>query len=93
MVGEERVGAFPESRGGFFAFVGEVLGVGQPGVVINGVVQERVSHAAAVAPAGLATQLAMAAPVGDAAQFLDVDMDQVAGSRVLIAAGFGPAYR
>ena len=42
-VGEELSRSFPEPGSGLFAFVGQDFGIGQPGMVIDGVVQERVA--------------------------------------------------
>jgi hypothetical protein len=41
--GERGSGSLPEARGGLLAFVGEDLGVGEPGAVIDRVVQEEVA--------------------------------------------------
>src|SRR5699024_1436485 len=40
---EEGVGSLPETGGSFFALIGQDLGIGQPGVVIDGVMQKGVT--------------------------------------------------
>jgi hypothetical protein len=42
--GEVAAGAAPERGGGVFALLGEDLGIGQPGVVVQGGVQESVAQ-------------------------------------------------
>ena len=42
-VSEEDSGPSPERRCGLLAFVWELLGVGQPGVIVDGMVQEHVA--------------------------------------------------
>jgi hypothetical protein len=42
-VGEKRLRPAPERGGGFLALVGELFGVGQPGVVVDSVVEEHVA--------------------------------------------------
>ena len=91
MVGEERVGPSPELRSGVFAFVVEVLGISQPRVVINGVVQVPITHAGPVASPRLASQLAVPTAVGDAPELFDVEVDEISGFGVLVAARPWPA--
>lgn len=72
---------------GLLALVGQDLGVGQPGVVIDGVVHEPIaSSSATVAFAVGATEDLVPAAVGDVAQPFDVDVDHLAGCGALIAA-------
>src|SRR4051812_18406681 len=86
-VGEERSGAAPEPGRGLLALVVEQLGVGQPGVVIDGVVQERVAGARpAVAFALFPAVNLVPATIGDVAELLDVDVHQITGSLVFVAA-------
>jgi hypothetical protein len=86
-LGEERSGAAPEPGRGVLAFVVEQFGVGQPRVVVDGVVQVGVARSAApVAPARSASEDLVPAADGDVAQLLDVDVDHVAGTFVLVAA-------
>jgi hypothetical protein len=84
--GEERGGAGPESGRSFFLLVAEDLGIGQAGVIVDGVVQERVAAASffVVAVADSATVNPVAAPVGDAAEFLDINVDQLARPGFLV---------
>ena len=67
----------------------EVLGVGEAGMVVEGGVQVGVSGAVAavlVGPAGRTAEDFVATAVGDAAEFLDVDVDQFAGAGAFEAA-------
>jgi hypothetical protein len=96
---EELPGTLPEAGGRVFLLVVEDLGIGQPGMIIHGVMQVRVSGP----PVGFGTGLVpgsggpadhpVAAAVGDAAEFLDVHVHQVPGMLVFVADGFGPADR
>lgn len=81
-------GAFHEPRGGFFAFVAEDLRVRQSAVIVDGVMGVRATPALfrVVAVADRATNLAMPTAVGNTAELLDVDVDQIPRSRVLVAA-------
>jgi hypothetical protein len=84
--GEERGRADPESGSGFFLLVAEDFRVGEPGVVIDGLVQIGVPRPGAAVPASLgASQGAVSAAVGDPSEFLDVYMDQITGVLVFIA--------
>ncbi len=64
-------------------------------MVIDSVVQICVAGALflVVPVADRASEFSVAAAIGDAAEFFDVDVDQVAGSVVFIAAWRGPAHR
>lgn len=76
-----------EGRAGRGGLVGQVLGVGDAAVVVEGGVQ--VGPAGAVGPAAVAAGPAeslVAAAVGDPAQLLDVDVDQFAGAGAFVAA-------
>src|SRR5699024_3168799 len=44
-LGEEGVGALPEAGGSFLTLIGQDLGIGQPRVVIDGVMQKGVTSA------------------------------------------------
>src|ERR1700722_5811057 len=92
-------GAGQERGRGFLALVGEDLGIGEPGVVVQDGVQIAVAQlgvAVAVA-AGAGSRgpvlLALCAPggapataVGDVAELLDVSVDELAGAVALVAA-------
>src|SRR5699024_1860738 len=88
---EVGVGSGPEAGGGFFALIGQDLGVGQPGVVIDGVVQVHVARAPVglcaglVAVASSASEDLVASAVGDASLFLDVDVDHLTGPGPFVA--------
>lgn len=84
-LGEELLGAGPERGGGVLALIGEDLAVGQAGVVVDGVVEIAVAGPGAVLAAGLAAERLVAAAVGDVAELLDVDVDQLARRVVLVA--------
>ena len=81
-----------ERHGGGGALVGQDLGVGEPGVVV----QEGVQVAVAQGAFGAGGQLvflalllpggAPSAAVGDVAEFLDVDVGQLAGPGALVPA-------
>ncbi len=85
MVGEEGPSAGPEPGRGVLAFICEDLGIGEPGVVVDSVVQVGVAHPGAGLSTGLTADLAVPTAVGDAAELFDVDMDQVAGTLVLVS--------
>jgi hypothetical protein len=100
VVGEERPGSGPERQRGGRGLVVEGLAVGQAGVGVDGgvdvaVAQVRpavtdpwpvgVSVGSAVAFTPAAAQLAPAAAVGDIAELLDVDVDQLARAAHFIA--------
>lgn len=87
------MGSVKEPGRGLTSLIGVDLGIGEAGVIIHGGVDEpmavqRVAVAAgaaagavglAVAVTGGAAQEPVAAPSGDVAELLDVDMDQVTG--------------
>jgi len=83
----------PEARGRLFLLVRKNLGVGEATVVVNGRVDEAVAGTplgvrgseVVVVPLGASEDLPAAA-VRDAAQFFDVDVDQVAGALAFVAA-------
>lgn len=87
--GEPGVGSAPQRGGGRALLVGGGFGVDEAAVVVEGAVQERV---AAAVPSGLERPRLLAAhdPVaatgGHAAEFLGVDVDQLARSDALVAA-------
>ncbi|GGK25267.1 hypothetical protein GCM10011583_66580 [Streptomyces camponoticapitis] len=66
------MGLLPEGDGGFLLLVGEDLAVGEPGVVVDGVVQEAVAGVGTVLAARRAPEDLVAASVGDVAELLDV---------------------
>ncbi|KOT65563.1 hypothetical protein ADK43_03050 [Streptomyces rimosus subsp. rimosus] len=86
-----------EAARGLFAFVGQNLAVREPGVIVDGCVDEAVADDGAAAPtriggglpiAGglLAGHDPMSAAVGNVAELLDVDVDRFAGTRSFVAA-------
>jgi hypothetical protein len=85
VVVEEGGRAGQEGRAGRDLLVGVDLAVGQPGVVVDGGVDVVEAHAADRS-AGLAAQRPMAAAVGNPAEFLHVDVDQLAGTVAFVAA-------
>ena len=90
---EEGVRSDQEPGGGLLLLIAENLRVREPGVILDGVVQIRVADYGAVASSGGATDFAVSTAVRDAAEFLDVEVDQVARCIVLVSAGRGPAHR
>ncbi len=81
----DRSRATPEAHHRLGAFVVEHFAVGEPRVVVHDRMDVRVADA--LTHTGLATAMRLpAATRGDAPQFLDVHMQQVAGRRVLVAA-------
>ncbi len=94
------MGSGQEPGCGLSPLVGVDLGIGQPGVVIDGGVDEPMAGQKMVMAAGLAAgavglavglaggpaQEPVTTPGRDVAQLLDIDVDQVAGMRMLIAA-------
>src|SRR4029453_8139468 len=83
VVGEPGGGAGPEPGGGVAAFVGEDLGVGKAGGVVDRGVQVAVSGlgggCAAVAASRSPAEDLVAAAVGNVAQLLDVHVHQLTG--------------
>ena len=92
---EEGVGALPGRGGGFLLLVGQDFAVGQAGVVVDGVVDVGIPGPAVRGGSGLVPGTRGTAPpfvaaaVGDPAAVLDVDVDQVAGGGMLVAAFLG----
>ena len=84
--GEEGRGPAQEGCAGGGLLVGVDLAVGQAGMVIDGGVDVVEAHAVAPGAAGLAAQDLVSAAVGDAAEFLDVDVDQFTGPVAFVAA-------
>ncbi|OXR39619.1 hypothetical protein B7C42_08313 [Nocardia cerradoensis] len=91
--------SLPERDSGFLAFVGQDFAVGQAGVVIDGVVQVAATDLAfpvvaqrfswrsgPVAGSCAAPDSAVSTAVRDVAEFLDIDVDQVARRGVFVAA-------
>ncbi len=96
-VGEELVGPGPECGGGLLLLIAQDLGVGEAGVVVDSVVEERVAATATavavvVSVASLSTQHAVAAAVGDAALLLDVHVHQLPGPGLLVSDRAGPPH-
>ena len=91
---EERVRPRPEPGGGVFLLIAEDLGVGEPGVVIDGMVEERVPAPLllVVAAPDRAAELSVAATIGDAPLLLDIDVDEIAWSGMFVADGFLPSH-
>lgn len=88
--------AFQEGYGVLLAFGGPQLCVGQAGAVIDGDVEvfpaEPLAEGAPVALTGAVAGEAVPDPV-DAAEFLDVDMDQFAWLFALVADDGRPGQR
>lgn len=93
------MGALQERGSGVLTFVRKDFGVGQPGVVVDRGVQVGVAEPGAAPRVGAVTcgggavefpasttLCAPAAAVGNVAELLDVDVDQVAGMGVFVAA-------
>jgi len=89
VIGEPGGGAAQEPGTGRVTLVGQGLDVGQSGVVVHGDVEEVVAQRSAVDLAAAdffaATVQAPATAVGDSAELLDIDVDQIAGPRMLVA--------
>jgi len=84
--GEPGVGAGPEGGGGGSSLVGQHLATSQSGVLVDGGVHVAVATSTlGVGPLGAALHTPAAA-VGDAAELLDVDVHQVAGTIAFVAA-------
>ena len=79
------MGAGPE-RGGGLLLIGEDLAVGQAGAVIDRGVDVAVPGPRAGLTSGRAAEGLVPAAVGDVAEFLDVDVDQVTRRLVFGAA-------
>jgi hypothetical protein len=62
-------------------------------MIVDGVMQIRVADSGAVATSGGAAEFAVAIAVRDAAELLDIDVDQVARRVVLVAVRRRPADR
>ena len=89
---EPGLGATPEGGGGGAGLVDQDLGVGEAAVVVEGGVEVGVAQASAAASGGPAMG-AVPAPGRDAAQLLDIYVDQLTGRVSFIAAdgdGSGP---
>jgi len=88
--GEGLRGAAEEPGAGVGLLVGVDLGVGQPGVVVDGAVHVVVADsgggAAGAASVAVAAVDAPAAAVAEPAEFLDVDVDQFTGAVAFVAA-------
>ena len=82
---------------GQVAFVGQGFDVGQPGPVVDGDVEVVVADPDRLVPVGhggLAAPQPPAAAVGDPAEFLDIDMEQVTGVGAFVAdAGVAAPHR
>src|SRR5699024_9171478 len=90
---EEVAGPSPESGGGLLALVFQQLAVGQPRMVVDGVVDVPVTGPAlAVALALRAAEDLVATAVGYAAELLDVHVHQIA-RRLVLVAGRAPRVR
>jgi hypothetical protein len=77
---EEGVGSFPKCGGSLFALVVEELAVGQSGMIIDGVVDVLVAGSGSSMPLPDPTDQYLVPDVGDPAESLNVDVDQIAGS-------------
>ncbi len=86
--GERAVSAVPELCRGGALFVGEDLGVHEPGAVIDCGVQEPVGNAGTSLWWCLASAVdTPATAIFDARQLLDLDVDELAGPVSLVATG------
>jgi hypothetical protein len=85
VAGEPADRALQEAADGLGAFVLEHLGVGQPGAVVDADVHELPARAAGWAPAPASLAGDPVPDAGDPAEFLDVDVDQLAWHRALVA--------
>lgn len=83
---KERRGAGPEPGAGAGPLIAKALDVGQAGVVVDGGVEIVVADPTPASGATTSAVDAVAAAGGDTAQLLGVDMDQVAGVGMLVAA-------
>jgi len=83
MLGEEAGRLDQEAGRGDGLLVGQDLAEGDPGAVIDGRVEVVVADAPAAAALGPAVDPVPTA-VGDATEFLDVDVDQLAGVLALV---------
>ena len=93
-LGEPGASPLPKGDRGDRALVGEDLAVGEAGVVVDHGVDVSVANAAvAVMAVATAAVDAPAAAWGDAAQLLDVHVEQVSGPGVLVAAADHPPGR
>jgi hypothetical protein len=86
VAGEPAVRAAEEVCAGGGFLVGQDLGVGHAGVIVQGGVQEGVAAAVAVAAPFGAAQHFVPAAIRDAAQFLDVNVHQLAWVLAFVAA-------
>ena len=98
--GEPGLGSDQEPGRGLAGLIGVDLGIGEARVIINRGVDEPMAVQRVAVTAGLAAgavglavaatggpaQEPMATPSGDVAQLLDIDVDQLAGTLMLIAA-------
>src|SRR4051794_16028748 len=87
VAGVEGCGAGEEAGAGGALLVVEDLGVGQPGVVIDGGVDVVIAQPSGAARADTAAVGAPATAIGDAAELLHVDVHQGAGPVVFVAVG------
>jgi pimeloyl-ACP methyl ester carboxylesterase len=85
VVGEEAGCLDQEQRCGGGRLVGEDLAEGDPRAVVHGRVDVVIADPTTGGGGGAAAVGAVAAAVGDAAQLLDVDVDQLAGMLALVA--------
>src|SRR5205814_6949218 len=83
--GEVGGGAEREAGGGGAFFVRQDLGVGEPGVVVDGGVDVVVAGPAGLPGPGAAAAGPPAAAAGDLAELFDVEVDQLAGPVPFIA--------
>jgi hypothetical protein len=85
LVGDPAQRPSEEAGRGGALLVGQRLGVGQPGAVVDRHVQGVVAHAGLAEAAGRTAQDVMTAPIGDAPELLDIDVEQLAGPCALVA--------
>jgi hypothetical protein len=79
-IGEEGAGSLPEGGSCLFALVVQDFGVGEPGMVVDGVVEVGVAAAGlgVVTGALLSPDGAVPSAVGDASELLDVEVNEIA---------------
>ncbi len=80
------LGALPEGGGGFLLLVGQDLAVGEGGVVVDGGVDLPVTGSGLPFASRRPAEDFVAASVGDVAELLDVDVDELAHAFASVAA-------
>src|ERR1039458_8582830 len=90
----EGAGSLPEGGSCLFALVVQDFGVGEPGMVVDGVVEVGVAAAGlgVVTGALLSPDGAVPSAVGDASELLDVEVNEIARLGGLVADWFRSSY-